>query len=444
MSLVLSSVRFLAFAVKRNSSLILRVASSFSVTLRARLQLRQALGEFSMNSPAETANQCMVDRLIAEGALWSQPLISAFRATPRHRFLDRVFLYHRKQNRWREVITREPGEERLRLIYSDRALITHLGNMKRDGTGTPISSSSQPSLMAQMLEDLRLEPGQRVLEVGAGTGYNAALISHVVGPKLVTSIDVDREVLSQAWDHLRRPPERVVNLHHADGRHGFADSAPYDRIMVTAASLDLEVAWLQQLADGGLLLVPLALAPGLAYVLLGTVTDGIFQGRLTRAAYFMSLRAEGESGMAEDQALPLGPTEPLPAPWSGWFEPKRPRYAWLGFIQSLVFYGLLKGLRVHYQTLANGESTYAVQSGGDSCWLGATHWLVSGESGTELAWTLWRSFLDAGGPRPTDFILRASPYGEFVPSHRHGFVRKGSVCSQSWELKEPFDRSTWL
>src|SRR5262249_47850186 len=273
--------------------------------------------------------------------------------------------------------------------------------------------SSQPSLMAQMLEDLRLAPGQRVLEIGAGTGYNAALIAYVVGPGLVTSIDVDREVLSEAWDHLRRFPERAVAVHHADGRHGYVDAAPYDRMMITAATDDFEPAWLEQLADGGLLLAPLTLAPGLAFVVGGTVTDGVFHGRLTHAAYFMALRTEGETGTAEEpDRLPVSETEPLPAPWSEWFEHRRSRAAWLGFIQALALYAVVKGMQVHYQTLANGEPTYAVERNGDYCWLGTRKWLAGGERGRDLAWTLWRSFLEAGGPRPTDFAVRASPYGE--------------------------------
>src|SRR5262249_21195741 len=150
----------------------------------------------------------------------------------------------RKQQRWREILTREPGSAELRLLYSDRALITHLGAASRGQTGVPVSSSSQPSLMAQMLEDLQLAPGLKVLEVGAGTGYNAALLAHVVGPDRVISIDVDRGVLSEAWDHLRAYPERRLQLRHADGRCGYAEGAPYERIMVTAATPDLEPAWL--------------------------------------------------------------------------------------------------------------------------------------------------------------------------------------------------------
>src|SRR5690348_3567881 len=104
-------------------------------------------GEEVMQPAADQVNQQMVDRLIAEGALWSPPLIAAFRATPRHRFLDRVFQYQRKSNRWREVLTRDLTAEELRIVYSDRALITHLSPAGRQGPQLPISSSSQPSLM---------------------------------------------------------------------------------------------------------------------------------------------------------------------------------------------------------------------------------------------------------------------------------------------------------
>ena len=106
---------------------------------------------------ADQANQQMVDRLIAQGALWSPALIAAFRATPRHRFLDRVYHFHRKQERWREVLGRAAPEDRLRILYADRALITHLSAGAGGEPAVPISSSSQPSLMAQMLQDLAKE-----------------------------------------------------------------------------------------------------------------------------------------------------------------------------------------------------------------------------------------------------------------------------------------------
>jgi protein-L-isoaspartate O-methyltransferase len=398
-----------------------------------------------MQSAADQANQEMVDRLIAEAALWSRPLIAAFRATPRHTFLDRVFQYQRKRNRWREVLTRDPGPEELAIIYSDRALITHLRYRNRTDSGTPISSSSQPSLMAQMLEDLKLAPGLPTLEVGAGTGYNAALLAHLVGPGQVTSVDVDRNVLSEAWDHLRRFPERGIDLQHADGRSGYVGKAPFARIMVTAATPDLEPAWLEQLAEQGLLLAPLALAPGLAYIVCGTVVAGVFQGRLTRAAYFMALRAEDDTGEAADRPLPASvDLRTVPAPWAGWFERKRLRTSWLGFIQSLAFYGFLRGLEVHYQTLAHGETLFGVADGACVCWLGVNNWQVSGDSGRDLGWALWRAFLDAGGPRPTEFALQASPDRELLPCRPTGYSRQGLRCQQRWKQVESPDRPGWL
>jgi protein-L-isoaspartate(D-aspartate) O-methyltransferase len=393
---------------------------------------------------ADRANQHLIDRLIAEGALWSPAVIAAFRATPRHRFLDRVFQYQRKQNRWREVLTRDVGEEELRLIYSDRALITHLSPDSRDGPGVPISSSSQPSLMAQMLEDLLLVPDLRTLEVGAGTGYNAALLAHILGPGQVISVDVDRSVLSEAWDHLRAFPERQVQLQHGDGRSGFAEAAPYDRIMVTAATEDLEPAWLEQLAPRGLLLAPLALAPGLAFIVRGSVRDGVFHGRLTRAAYFMPLRTEGETGAADGAILPTEGLQMLPAPWAGWFDRKRPRANWLGFIQALAFHGLLRGLSVHFQALGNEEAVFGVSDGACVCWLGSQTWHVSGEAGRDLAGTLWRAFLDAGGPRPTEYRLWASPTGGLELGQGTGFVRSGCRCQHVWEPLAKRDRLAWI
>jgi protein-L-isoaspartate(D-aspartate) O-methyltransferase len=396
---------------------------------------------------ATQANDAMVDRLIGVGALWSPDLIAAFRATPRHLFLHRVYQYLRRAGRWREVATRDPGPAELRLLYSDRALITRLSSGSRSEAPVPISSSSQPSLMAQMLEDLKPEPGLRVLEIGAGTGYNAALLAHVAGPGQVWSIDVDRQVLSEAWDHLHPFASRRVELRHADGRCGYAEAAPFDRIMVTAATPDLEPAWLDQLASGGRLLAPLALAPGLAFVVVGTVTDGIVEGRLTRAAFFMPLRSEGEAGDTGAETLPVGRFTTLPAPWADWFDRRRPRPGWLGLVQSLAFYALLRGLPLAYQTLAGGETTFGVADTDRKawCWFGEETWYVTDEAGRKVGARLWRAFLDAGGPWPTEFRLRASPRGELTPGGgREVYQRQGPRCWQMWELIEPRRRAAWL
>jgi protein-L-isoaspartate(D-aspartate) O-methyltransferase len=345
------------------------------------------------------------------------------------------------------VPTRDPGPAELNLLYSDRALITRLSPGSSGVPPVPISSSSQPSLMAQMLEDLEPMPGARVLEVGTGTGYNAALLAHVAGPGRVLSIDVDRQVLSEAWDHLHPFAARRVELRHADGRCGYAEAAPFDRIMVTAATPDLEPAWLDQLAPGGRLLAPLALAPGLAFIVCGTVVDGTFEGRLTRAAFFMPLRSEGEAGEDAVESPSAEPVTTVPAPWAGWFDRRRPRPGWLGLIQSLAFYALLRGLPLVYQTLAGREATFGVADPDRKawCWLGEDTWQVTGEAGRDVGMRLWRAFLDAGGPWPTEFRLRAGPHIDLTPEGgNEAYQRQGPRCRQLWELIEPRRRGVWL
>jgi protein-L-isoaspartate(D-aspartate) O-methyltransferase len=394
-------------------------------------------------SLGDRANAQMVDRLIGQAALWSPALISAFRETPRHHFLDWIYQYDAKNESWHPVETQKGGVEQVRLVYSDRALITRLSKPGPDGRPAPISSSSQPSLMAQMLEDLQLKPGLRVLEIGAGTGYNAALLAHVVGPGHVWSVDVDREVLMDAAAHLRPYADRRVHLRHGDGRGGLAEEAPFDRIIVTAATGDLEWKWVQQLAPDGLLLAPLALAPGLAFVVRGCREQECFVGRLTRAAYFMPLRSEFESGESVAEGpRPAGPLQTMRAPWARWFDSrKRPR-GWVGFIQSLAFFGWLRGLAVSYITSDDEQSIYGLcdPKSQDGAWLGPQRWQVTGTSGRDLAVSLWRAFLDAGGPWPTEFTLLAAPEAMPRPPEVQSHQRLGPRCRQIWQLREPRER----
>jgi protein-L-isoaspartate(D-aspartate) O-methyltransferase len=411
-------------------------------------------------SLGERANQQMVDRLIALGALWSPALIAAFRQTPRHRFLDRIYQHDPKEERWRDLDAHRRGLEQLRLVYSDRALITRLSPPLERLPPVPISSSSQPSLMAQMLEDLGLGQGQRILEIGAGTGYNAALLAHVISPGEVWSIDVDREVLMDAATHLREFPERSVILRHADGRSGLTEAAPFDRIIVTAATPDIEPDWIEQLKPEGLMLAPLAVAPGLSYLIAGNSAAGVFRGRLTRGAYFMPLRSEGEPGeTAGDGSPPRGTLQTVRAPWARWFDRRRPRQGWLGFIQALAFFGWLRGLVVASRTSPEGQPTFGLsdRENGDGCWFGPKSWEATGDTGRGLAETLWRTFLDAGGPRPSEFRLIATPLNLPSPfdgresevrgsdrppprENRTTFRRCGPRCHQLWELIEPRDR----
>src|SRR2546425_11884958 len=106
--------------------------------------------------------------------------------------------------------------------------------------GEAVSSSSQPEIMATMLEQLGLEPGLRVLEIGAGTGYNAALMAHVVGETgTLTSMDIDDDIVDGARAHLDAAGQSRVRVVLGEGGLGYPAGAPYDRIILTVGAWDV-------------------------------------------------------------------------------------------------------------------------------------------------------------------------------------------------------------
>jgi protein-L-isoaspartate(D-aspartate) O-methyltransferase len=181
---------------------------------------------------AAQMNDEMVDRLKAVGTIQSPDVEQAFRRTPRHHFLPKV-------NRGR--------------VYEDDAVATHFA----EGTERSISSSSQPTVMALMLEQLQVEPGMRVLEIGAGTGYNAALLASLVGGgENVWTVDVDEPFCAEARAHLAAAGVQGVHVVCADGWGGWPAAAPFDRITLTVSTHDISPFWFEQLRDGGRLVLP--------------------------------------------------------------------------------------------------------------------------------------------------------------------------------------------
>ncbi|RMI32005.1 methyltransferase, FxLD system [Streptomyces triticirhizae] len=134
-------------------------------------------------------------------------------------------------------------------------------HIKHQADGTSISCASQPSVVAQMLEQLQARPADRVLELGAGSGYNAALLATLVGDDgHVTTVEMDGDLVTGARAHLAAAGIRNVEVVPGDGALGHASGAPYDRIVATVGAHGVPPAWLDQLAPGGRLLVPLRLA----------------------------------------------------------------------------------------------------------------------------------------------------------------------------------------
>jgi protein-L-isoaspartate(D-aspartate) O-methyltransferase len=188
-----------------------------------------------MGPRPEDLNEALVASLENSGTLSDRRVANAFRAVLRHRFLP---------------------DHPLKDVYEDTAIMTKFGEH-----GVAVSSSSQPAIMAIMLQQLRVDLGQRVLEIGTGTGYNAALLSRLVGREgHVVTLDFDEDLCRSARDHLAAAGIPEVEVHNADGAGGLPASAPYDRLIVTACADDLSLAWLDQLVEGGRLVIPLSLA----------------------------------------------------------------------------------------------------------------------------------------------------------------------------------------
>jgi protein-L-isoaspartate(D-aspartate) O-methyltransferase len=241
----------------------------------------------------------MTDTLVRQGRLLDPAWQAAFRDTPRHRFLDRIFTNDPERG-WQALDHDDPAF--LELAYQVEPIVTQLDGdpdawrRLRDGGlvegGIPSSSSSSPSLMAQMLDDLHVQDTHRVLEVGTGTGYNAAILTHRLGDQDVTSIDVDAGLVDAARRHLHKTGHHPA-LYALDAERTLPDGL-FDRVEVTVAVRAVPAFWAKHLAPGGHIIT--ALASGLSsnslFDLHVDTATGLLTGRtLTDPAWFMPSRS---------------------------------------------------------------------------------------------------------------------------------------------------------
>jgi protein-L-isoaspartate(D-aspartate) O-methyltransferase len=183
---------------------------------------------------AESLRGELVAKLRKDGSLTDPAVAAAMETVPRHVFVPEV-----------------PVER----AYADMALVT-----KQNADGLPTSSASQPAIVAIMLEQLALAPGMRVLEIGAGTGYNAALLAHLAGAsELVTTVDIAADVVERARRGLDAAGYAAVRVLCGDGGLGAPNGAPYDRIIATVGAWDIPPDWISQLAPDGILVLPLGI-----------------------------------------------------------------------------------------------------------------------------------------------------------------------------------------
>ncbi|QNP70497.1 protein-L-isoaspartate(D-aspartate) O-methyltransferase [Streptomyces roseirectus] len=220
-----------------------------------------------LDPPPETTAAALrgqlVRHLTESGSLRTEPWRAAVEAVPRHEFLREGFFEPvpgSAPTAWRPVSADADGW--LGRCYTDESLVTQIagtivpGDIRGEILRAPTSSSTMPSLVVRMLEELEVEDGDQVLEIGTGTGWSTGLLCHRLGDERVTSVEVDPDVSRRAAAALGtcgRFPELVVG----DGLAGHEDGAPYDRLIATCGVLELPRAWIGQTRPGGTVLATL-------------------------------------------------------------------------------------------------------------------------------------------------------------------------------------------
>jgi protein-L-isoaspartate(D-aspartate) O-methyltransferase len=179
-------------------------------------------GDINTAARFEAERQVMVEKQLRPRGIHDERVLEAMASVPRHEFLP---------------------EAQMHLSYADRAL--------------PIGAwetISQPYIVAVMTQAADVHPGDRVLEIGTGAGYQAAVLAHLGAE--VHTIERNPELAEEAAERLERLGYDDVEVVTGDGSRGYPACAPYDAILVTAASPRAPQALVDQLAEGGRLVIP--------------------------------------------------------------------------------------------------------------------------------------------------------------------------------------------
>jgi protein-L-isoaspartate(D-aspartate) O-methyltransferase len=248
----------------------------------------------------------MVAGLLERGEL-SPPWREAFDHVARHEFIpDTMWQLDRRITDGPDLVpvgrAQDPGAWLVE-AYKNVGVATQVddGHPDEHSRGREITSSaSMPAVVAQMLTALDVRPGMRVLEIGTGTGYNAALLAYRLGAEKVTSVEIDSTLAELARARLRAAGFGGVSVVTGDGAAGHRAGAPYDRVLATVAVRTVPYAWITQTRPGGIVLTPWGSEWYNSALLKLTVTQvsgsGVIgRGRIVGPAAFMTLRAQRTS-----------------------------------------------------------------------------------------------------------------------------------------------------
>lgn len=259
-----------------------------------------------MSAAVDPTTGTLVDALTASGDLGSA-WRDAFAAIPRRQFLPRV-IYEEQPGKYLPIDSHADPTRWRDLADGFESVVTQVDDgapTNPDGSGAePTSSASMPAMVARMLRDLDVSPGDQVLEIGTGSGWNAALLAHRLGAPNVVTIEIDPRIADYARAALTAAGYGDVHVINGDGEHGHPPRAPYDAVISTAACHTVPSAWAAQTRRGGRIVTPW----GGAWLNFGLVNltshgDGHALGHIVGRAAFMRLR---------DQRIPwdrLHPTD---------------------------------------------------------------------------------------------------------------------------------------
>jgi protein-L-isoaspartate(D-aspartate) O-methyltransferase len=193
------------------------------------------------------------------------------------------------------------------IAVTDRAAFAPAGFAGESYSDRPLPISqglvtTQPSLVAVMIAGLGLAGGEHVLEVGAGYGYQTALLARLAAH--VTSVEIHSDIAAVARGNLFSQGIANVQVIVGDGTRGYPEGAPFDAVLVSAANPDVPPPLIDQLQEGGRLVQPIGPGGNEDVTLFERVPDGLRRVRVLTRANFVLLR--GKYGFAHPRA-PLGP-----------------------------------------------------------------------------------------------------------------------------------------
>ncbi|WP_331752239.1 ATP-grasp peptide maturase system methyltransferase [Streptomyces chartreusis] len=258
----------------------------------------------------DTAHErrALADRLTRTGVLTSPRWRAAVKAVPRELFLNPGVFLPSEGGQWRPVtvVGTDPAEW-VKIAYRDESLTTQLdGYLTADQasgpvTGSPTSSSTTPVTVVSMLEELEVEDGHQVLEIGTGTGYSSALMCFRLGEDNVTTVEVDPDVAARADAALETAGFSTWTV-TGDGLLGHPRRAPYDRVIATCAVRRIPYAWIRQTKPGGIVLTTVGgswhYGTGLAKVTVAE--DRTAEGKIIGRSSFMQARSQAEVPIGGD------------------------------------------------------------------------------------------------------------------------------------------------